>query len=81
MIQGRGSEGRCNDNRGGLAKWLARLYGRLPMTSMAISLALGIVVGVFYGLVAFNSPAPPPVALIGLAGIVLGEWLTNLLRS
>lgn len=44
----------------------------------AISFSLGIVVGGFYGLARFNSPAPPPVALIGLAGIVLGQWLVNL---
>jgi XapX domain-containing protein len=41
-----------------------------------ISLALGLVVGVFYAVLKVRSPAPPIVALIGLLGMVVGEQLT-----
>jgi XapX domain-containing protein len=40
-----------------------------------ISLGAGILVGVVYGLLHVRSPAPPVVALVGLAGILLGEQL------
>jgi XapX domain-containing protein len=42
----------------------------------AISLVIGLVVGVFYALIKVRSPAPPIVALIGLLGMVVGEQLT-----
>ena len=38
-----------------------------------ISLAVGVVVGAIYGLVNVRSPAPPVIALVGLAGILIGE--------
>jgi XapX domain-containing protein len=38
-----------------------------------ISLAAGLLVGVFYGLINVRSPAPPLVALVGLLGILIGE--------
>ncbi len=38
-----------------------------------ISLAVGIAVGVIYGMLRVASPAPPLVALAGLLGIVVGE--------
>lgn len=38
-----------------------------------ISLAVGLLVGVIYGLLNVRSPAPPAVALIGLLGILMGE--------
>jgi XapX domain-containing protein len=37
------------------------------------SLAAGVLVGVIYSLLNVRSPAPPLVALIGLAGILVGE--------
>lgn len=44
-----------------------------------LSFAVGLGVGVIYGLIRVKSPAPPIVALIGLLGMVLGEqaavWL------
>jgi XapX domain-containing protein len=43
------------------------------MIGYLVSLAMGLVVGVAYGLVQVRSPAPPLIALIGLLGMVLGE--------
>ena len=43
--------------------------------SYVISLAIGIAVGLLYGLLDFRSPAPPLVALVGLLGMQAGEWL------
>mgnify|MGYP003365046854 CR=1 FL=1 len=46
-----------------------------------LSLAVGLLVGVLYGLLHVRSPAPPVVALIGLLGILLGEQIPPLLRQ
>ena len=43
------------------------------MTGYVVSLLMGLVVGVAYGLVQVRSPAPPLIALVGLLGMVLGE--------
>ena len=43
------------------------------MTGYIVSLLMGLVVGVAYGLVHVRSPAPPLIALVGLLGMVLGE--------
>jgi XapX domain-containing protein len=40
-----------------------------------ISLGAGILVGVIYSLLSVRSPAPPVVALIGLAGMLVGEQI------
>jgi XapX domain-containing protein len=40
-----------------------------------ISFAVGLGVGVLYGLIRVKSPAPPIVALVGLLGMVIGEQL------
>ena len=40
-----------------------------------ISLGAGILVGVIYGLLHVRSPAPPLVALVGLAGMLVGEQI------
>jgi len=45
------------------------------------SLAVGVLVGVIYGLLDVRSPAPPVIALVGLAGILLGEQLVPLARQ
>ena len=37
------------------------------------SLGAGVLVGIFYSLIAVRSPAPPVVALVGLLGILAGE--------
>ena len=43
------------------------------MKALLISFAVGLVVGVVYGVIRVKSPAPPIVALLGLLGMVLGE--------
>ena len=40
-----------------------------------LSLGAGLLVGIVYSLLGVRSPAPPIVALIGLAGILIGEQL------
>lgn len=46
-----------------------------------LSLAVGLGVGVIYGLLAVRSPAPPIIALIGLLGMLAGEALVGWLRG
>ena len=45
-----------------------------------ISLGAGLLVGVIYSLLGVRSPAPPIVALIGLAGILVGEQIIPLAK-
>lgn len=45
-----------------------------------VSLGAGLLVGVIYSLLGVRSPAPPIVALIGLAGILLGEQLVPIAK-
>jgi XapX domain-containing protein len=42
-----------------------------------LSLSVGVLVGLIYGLLQVRSPAPPVVALIGLLGMLLGEQLAT----
>jgi XapX domain-containing protein len=51
------------------------------MKSYLVSLAVGVIVGVIYGLLRVRSPAPPTVALIGLFGMLAGEQLITLIRN
>lgn len=50
------------------------------MKMLAVSFAVGVLVGTLYGVIRVKSPAPPIVALLGLLGMVLGEqlggWIT-----
>jgi XapX domain-containing protein len=41
--------------------------------ALLVSFAVGLLVGVLYGVIRVKSPAPPIVALLGLLGMVLGE--------
>jgi XapX domain-containing protein len=43
------------------------------MQGYVVSLGVGLLVGVFYGMTGVRSPAPPIIALVGLLGIVAGE--------
>jgi len=43
------------------------------MKPYVIALAVGLLIGVIYGLLNVRSPAPPVVALVGLLGILAGE--------
>jgi XapX domain-containing protein len=51
------------------------------MRDFAISLIIGLGVGLVYGLLRVRSPAPPIVALVGLLGMLLGEQAIAILRS
>jgi len=50
------------------------------MKPYLVSLGAGLLVGVVYSLLGVRSPAPPIIALIGLAGILLGEQITPIVR-
>ena len=45
------------------------------MKVLLVSFAVGLFVGVLYGVIRVKSPAPPIVALLGLLGMVVGEQL------
>lgn len=45
------------------------------MKAYLIALGAGLMVGIVYSLLGVRSPAPPVIALVGLAGILLGEQL------
>jgi XapX domain-containing protein len=45
------------------------------MKVYALSLGVGLFVGLIYGLLEVRSPAPPVIALIGLLGILAGEQI------
>jgi XapX domain-containing protein len=50
------------------------------MKIYVISLGVGLLVGVIYGVLNVRSPAPPVIALIGLLGILAGEQLVPLAK-
>lgn len=45
-----------------------------------LSLGAGLLVGIVYSLLGVRSPAPPVIALVGLAGILLGEQALPIAR-
>lgn len=45
------------------------------MKPYLVSLGAGLLVGIIYGWMGVRSPAPPIIALLGLAGMLLGEQL------
>ncbi len=45
-----------------------------------VSIAVGLLAGLLYGLLHVRSPAPPVVALVGLLGILIGEQIPPLIR-
>ena len=45
-----------------------------------VSLSVGLLVGLLYGVLSVRSPAPPVIALVGLLGILLGEQIPPLAR-
>jgi XapX domain-containing protein len=53
----------------------AKTIRRIPMKPMLISFAVGLFVGLLYGLIRVKSPAPPIIALLGLLGMVVGEQI------
>jgi XapX domain-containing protein len=50
------------------------------MQTYLITLALGLAVGVIYGLSGVRSPAPPVIALVGLFGILAGEQAVSAVK-
>jgi XapX domain-containing protein len=50
------------------------------MKPYLLSLGAGLLIGVIYSLMGVRSPAPPVIALLGLAGILLGEQIVPLAR-
>lgn len=48
------------------------------LKSYVISLVVGMLAGLIYGLIDVNSPAPPVIALLGLFGMLVGEQLVPL---
>jgi XapX domain-containing protein len=49
--------------------------GEDAMKAMLISFAVGLFVGLLYGVIRVKSPAPPIIALLGLLGMVIGEQI------
>jgi XapX domain-containing protein len=45
-----------------------------------ISISVGILVGVIYGLLNVRSPAPPAIALVGLLGMLIGEQVVPMAK-
>lgn len=43
------------------------------MRIYALSITVGLLVGLIYGMLGVRSPAPPVVALVGLFGMLVGE--------
>jgi XapX domain-containing protein len=50
------------------------------MKMLLISLGVGVLVGVIYGLLNVRSPAPPIVALAGLLGMLGGEQVVPIAK-
>ncbi|MBA0038046.1 XapX domain-containing protein [Pantoea sp. BIGb0393] len=48
------------------------------LKTYAISLSVGILVGIIYAVMDVNSPAPPVIALLGLFGMLVGEQIVPL---
>ena len=51
------------------------------MKVLFVSFAVGLGVGVIYGLIRVKSPAPPIVALLGLLGMVFGEQIGTWIQA
>ncbi len=45
-----------------------------------ITLGVGLLVGMIYGMLNVRSPAPPVIALVGLLGILAGEQIPALVK-
>jgi len=51
------------------------------MKAYLLSLGAGLLVGIVYSLLGVRSPAPPVIALLGLAGILAGEQIVPLAKK
>ena len=52
-----------------------------PVKTCFLSLGVGLLVGIIYGLLNVKSPAPPVVALVGLLGILGGEQAVRCMQG
>jgi XapX domain-containing protein len=70
-------------HRGEVLGTLDILESSLYYAGMAflMSLVVGLGVGGLYAVLEVRSPAPPAVALLGLLGMVVGEYVVIHLRS
>ncbi|RQS03894.1 DUF1427 family protein [Burkholderia sp. Bp8998] len=50
------------------------------MESYLLSLAAGMLIGIVYSVIKVRSPAPPLIALIGLAGMLIGAQAIGPIR-
>jgi XapX domain-containing protein len=50
------------------------------MKMYLVTLGVGLLVGVIYGLLNVRSPAPPVIALLGLLGMLVGEQVVPLAK-
>ncbi len=50
------------------------------MKPYLLSLGIGLLVGVLYGMMGVRSPAPPVIALMGLLGMLVGEQAVPVVR-
>lgn len=50
------------------------------MMPYLLSIGVGVLVGVLYGLLGVRSPAPPTIALVGLLGMLVGEQIVPVVK-
>lgn len=50
------------------------------MIPYLLSIGVGVLVGVLYGLLGVRSPAPPTIALVGLLGMLVGEQIVPVVK-
>jgi len=50
------------------------------MIAFLLSAAVGLLVGLIYGILSVKSPAPPVIALVGLLAILIGEQIPSFFR-
>ncbi|PXW91970.1 XapX domain-containing protein [Sphaerotilus hippei] len=50
------------------------------MKPYIVSLSMGVLAGGIYGFFHTKSPAPPLIGLLGLLGMLIGEWLVNTIK-
>jgi XapX domain-containing protein len=73
----------CGGNDAGVARDAGHSNSAgtgIDMESYLFSLGAGVLIGVVYSVINVRSPAPPLIALIGLAGMLVGEWAIGPLR-
>ena len=51
------------------------------MTNFLLSGAVGLAVGILYGVIKVDAPAPPLAALFGLLGMLAGQALVGFARA